>query len=178
MVHRDLAQRIQAVHGDLHRLMGVLVPDLEKELEQQARRELHTLEMPPVIKQGLQKAWMNRSADDPGPPGLQDMTDAFVTHFNKSTVNFSPLGILVENRIPPLELYVSLLKCIWIKERILESPQLRQITPGVSHWPSFIQELEDVSTSSKHLGVVRETDGSRHFPRSVVDLGRISCSRV
>ncbi|KAF6831467.1 hypothetical protein CPLU01_06752 [Colletotrichum plurivorum] len=154
MVHRDLAQRIQAVHGDLHRLMGVLVPDLEKELEQQARRELHTLDMPPMVKQGLQKAWMNRSTDDLGPPSLQDMTDAFVTHFNKSTVTFSPLGILVENRIPPLEMYVNLLKCIWIKEQILESPQLRQITPGVSHWPSFIQELED--TLSTQCGRFRQ----------------------
>ncbi|KAF6791739.1 hypothetical protein CMUS01_16206, partial [Colletotrichum musicola] len=122
MVHRDLAQRIQAVHGDLHRLMGVLVPDLEKELEQQARRELHSLEMPPVVKQGLQKAWTNRFTDDPGLPSLQDMTNAFVTHFNKSTVNFSPLGILEQDSAPGA---------------------LRQITPGVSHWPSFIQELEN-----------------------------------
>lgn len=158
--------------------MGVLVPDLERELEQQARREAHTLDMPPVVTQGLQRAWENRPTDDPTPPSLQDMTDAFFVHFNKSTVNFSPLGILVENRIPPLELYMNLLKCIWIKQQILESPELKEATPGVSHWPSFVQELEDVSNSSKILSFVGNTDRSRHSPRSVVDLDRISCSRA
>ncbi|KAL0929666.1 uncharacterized protein CTRU02_215309 [Colletotrichum truncatum] len=141
-VHQDLAKRIEAVHGDLHRLIGVLVPDLEQALDRQAHREVHTLNIPPVLKEGLQRAWMNRPAEDPEPT-LQEMTDAFVLHYDKSTVHFIPVGILVEDKIPPLGQYISLLKCIWLKQHIRESQQLNQAIPGVSHWPSYVQELED-----------------------------------
>ncbi|KAK2731360.1 hypothetical protein CKAH01_09008 [Colletotrichum kahawae] len=141
-VHHDLVDRISAVHGDLHRLIGVLVPDLQVALDQQAQQQEQSLDIPRLVKDGLLKAWESRSPDEPA-PGLKDITDAFVVHFDRSTVNFTPAGILVENKIPHLEQYLSLLKCVWLKERIDESPELKQAVPGVSHWPSYVQELED-----------------------------------
>ncbi|KAE9570088.1 hypothetical protein CGCF415_v009606 [Colletotrichum fructicola] len=141
-VHHDLVDRISAVHGDLHRLIGVLVPDLQVALDQQAQQQEQSLDIPLLVKDGLLKAWESRSPDEPA-PGLKEITDAFVVHFDHSTVNFTPAGILVENKIPRLEQYLSLLKCVWLKERIDESPELKQAVPGVSHWPSYVQELED-----------------------------------
>ncbi|KAI8175921.1 hypothetical protein K4K52_011710 [Colletotrichum sp. SAR 10_76] len=141
-VHHDLVDRISAVHGDLHRLIGVLVPDLQVALDQQAQQQEQSLDIPLLVKDGLLKAWESRSPDEPA-PGLKEITDAFVVHFDRSTVNFTPAGILVENKIPRLEQYLSLLKCVWLKERIDESPELKQAVPGVSHWPSYVQELED-----------------------------------
>ncbi|GKT41360.1 uncharacterized protein ColSpa_01541 [Colletotrichum spaethianum] len=142
LVHEDLAHRISAVHLDLHRLIGVLVPDLEQALARQGHRELIQLEIPRVVAEGFQKAWdAERREDDLG-PSLQEMADVFVLHYHKSTVNFTA-GILVENRIPEIEQYVSLLKCIWVMRRIRESAELQQSTTSLSHWPSYIQELED-----------------------------------
>ncbi|KAK6215356.1 hypothetical protein QIS74_08375 [Colletotrichum tabaci] len=142
LVHQDLAQRINAVHLDLHRLIGVLVPDLEQALAQQAHRELVQLEIPAIVAEGFQHSWTAERPEDGLDPGLREMADAFVLHYHRSTVNFTA-GILVENRIPELEQYVSLLKCVWVMQRIRESPELHQSTTGLSHWPSYIQELED-----------------------------------
>ncbi|KAJ0347025.1 hypothetical protein KNSL1_006855 [Colletotrichum chrysophilum] len=111
-------------------------------LDQQAQQQEQSLDIPLLVKDGLLKAWESRSPDEPA-PGLKEITDAFVVHFDHSTVNFTPAGILVENKIPRLEQYLSLLKCVWLKERIDESPELKQAVPGVSHWPSYVQELED-----------------------------------
>ncbi|KAF9869676.1 hypothetical protein CkaCkLH20_12863 [Colletotrichum karsti] len=133
---------IQAVHGDLHRLIGVLVPDLQQALDQQAHREEHTLEVPVLVDESFQRAWDSRSPSDPE-PSLREMTDAFVLHFDKSTINFTPIGILVENKIPPLHQYLNLLKCVWLKKHIDQSPELSGVVRGVSHWPSYIQELKD-----------------------------------
>ncbi|OLN96892.1 hypothetical protein CCHL11_02466 [Colletotrichum chlorophyti] len=142
MDHRGLAQRIQSVHSDLLRLTGVLIPDLEHEIDRKARREFQTLEIPLVVYNGLEKAWQDRPDHD-SRPSLQEMTDAFCFHFDKSTVHFNPLGILVDYRKPPLENYINLLKCVWLKKHITKSPKLNQSPPDVSHWPSFVQELED-----------------------------------
>ncbi|GKT81395.1 hypothetical protein ColTof4_13818 [Colletotrichum tofieldiae] len=64
------------------------------------------------------------------------MADVFVLHYHRSTVNFTA-STFVENRIPELEQY-----CVWVMQRIRESPELHQLTTGSSHWPSYIQELE------------------------------------
>ncbi|EFQ31978.1 hypothetical protein CGRA01v4_13160 [Colletotrichum graminicola] len=143
LVHQDLAHRISAVHLDLHRLIGVLVPDLEHALAQQARREPIQLEIPQIVADGLQHAWAAERQQDGSGSSLQEMADVFVLHYHKSTANFTA-GILVENRIPDIEQYLSLLKCIWVMRHIRESPELRQSATGsLSHWPSYIQQLED-----------------------------------
>ncbi|KDN60445.1 hypothetical protein CSUB01_00551 [Colletotrichum sublineola] len=143
LVHQDLANRITAVHSDLHRLIGVLVPDLDHALAQQSRREPIQLEIPPIVADGLQHAWTAERQQGSSGPSLQEMADVFVFHYDKSTVKFTA-GILVENRIPDIEQYVSLLKCIWVMQHIRESPELgRTPTSSLSHWPSYIKQLED-----------------------------------
>ncbi|KAK1997603.1 hypothetical protein LX36DRAFT_578104 [Colletotrichum falcatum] len=143
LVHQDLAHRISAVHLDLHRLIGVLVPDLEHAIAQQGRREPIQLEIPPIVADGLKHAWTAERQQGGLDPSLREMADAFVLHYHRSTFNFTA-GILVENRIPSIEQYVSLLKCVWVMRYIRESPELQQsTTSSLSHWPSYIQELEN-----------------------------------
>ncbi|KAK2055404.1 hypothetical protein LY76DRAFT_520520 [Colletotrichum caudatum] len=143
LMHQDLAHRISSVHHDLHRLIGVLVPDLEHALAQQGRREPIQLEIPPIVADGLQHAWMADRQQGALGPSLREMADVFVLHYHKSTANFTA-GILAEDRIPDIEQYMSLLKCIWVMRHIRGSPELRQSTmSSLSHWPSYIQQLED-----------------------------------
>ncbi|GJC88100.1 hypothetical protein ColLi_10938 [Colletotrichum liriopes] len=142
LAYQDLAYRINAVHLDLHRLIGVLVPDLEQALAQQTHQELVQFEIPPTVTEGFQHSWTADRPEHGLDPGLREMADIFVLHYDRSTVNFTA-GIFVENRVPKLEQYVSLLKCVWVMQRIRESPELHQLTTGFSHWPSYIQELEN-----------------------------------
>ncbi|OHF04642.1 hypothetical protein CORC01_00113 [Colletotrichum orchidophilum] len=142
LVHQDLARRMMDLHLDLHRLIGVLVPDLEQALAQQAQREPIQLEVPQNIDDGFQRAWTTDRPDGALDPSLQEMADAFVIHYHKSTIGFTA-GMLVENRVPELEQYINLLKCIWLMRRIRDLPEMTQSAMTLSHWPSYIQELED-----------------------------------
>ncbi|KAK1623925.1 hypothetical protein BDP81DRAFT_438373 [Colletotrichum phormii] len=141
-IHEDLAERMSAMHLDLRRFMGVLVPDMEQALAQQAHRESFQFEVPPSVEDGFQRAWTADRPDDALEPSLQAMADAFVLHYHKSTIGFTA-GILVENRVPELGQYINLLKCVWLMRRIRGSTEVAQPGPTLSHWPSYIQELED-----------------------------------
>jgi hypothetical protein len=146
-MHRDLANRIHAVHKDLQTLIGVLVPDLAQALENQARRDVHMLDIPPVVATRFGKA---SQADRPSsldgqdpPPELEELANAFILHFNDSTVEFKA-GILVENKIPPVGAYLNLLKCIWLMKQMKECDEI--VNPdSTSHWSSYVLYLEDVS---------------------------------
>jgi hypothetical protein len=127
-MHRDLAYRINAVHMDLHHLAGILVPDLDQALNQQVQRQVHLLEIPTDISDRLRLAAL---ADRPECAnsecfGLQDLSDAFILSYDKSTVRFTA-GLLVTDRIPTLEQYLNLLKCVWIFTRIAASPALSDL---------------------------------------------------
>ncbi|KAL0768621.1 hypothetical protein CaCOL14_009596 [Colletotrichum acutatum] len=141
-IHEDLAGRMNAMHLDLCRFMGVLVPDMEQALAQQVHRESFQFDVPPDIENGFLRAWAADRPDDAFKPSLQEIADAFVIHYHKSTVGFTA-GILVENRVPELGQYISLLKCVWLMRRIRRSNELAQQGRTLSHWPSYIQELED-----------------------------------
>ena len=150
-VHQDLTHQITAVHQTLYRLGGVLVPDFEQALQQQAEREIHTIPIPPAVSQRFRQAAL---VDVPLPaPGedvvfqLEEMADAFVLHFTNSTGQFVA-GILVENMVPPSEQYLNLLKCVWLMQKIHDSEQLKR-QPEESHWPSYIGQLEDVSKNRR-----------------------------
>ncbi|KAL2881198.1 hypothetical protein SGCOL_003489 [Colletotrichum sp. CLE4] len=140
-IHEDLAGRMSAMHLDLRRFMGVLVPDMEQALAQQAHREPFQFEVPPNVEDGFQRAWAADRPDDALEPSLQEMADAFVLHYHKSTIGFTA-GMLVENRVPESGQYINLLKCVWLMRRIRGSTELAQPGPTLSHWPSYIQELE------------------------------------
>jgi hypothetical protein len=144
-MHTDLANRIGSVHFDLRRLIGVLVPDLQHELDQQARREIRLLDVPTDIAEQFRLVALAERPEydtDTAFP-IEELADAFVLHFNKSTKTFSS-GMLVSQREPPLDAYLSLLKCIWVLKRIKASPSHHDTSPA-SHWPSYVRQLEDVS---------------------------------
>jgi len=142
-MHHDLAERITAVHHDIRRLIGILTPDLEAALEQQAHREIHFLDVPvPVAERFRQQSLADRPEYGYDvEPSLGDLTDAFIMHFGTSTVVFRS-GMLLETRLPPAEQYLSLLKCVWLAGKFRCCRALREASPE-SHWPSYVRQLED-----------------------------------
>ncbi|KAK3177784.1 hypothetical protein K4F52_009482 [Lecanicillium sp. MT-2017a] len=144
-MHRDLACQINETRMDIHRLIGLLVPDLEKELDEQSKRQVHLLDIPQAIAERIRLAALaNRSEyckDEYFE--LQDLADAFILNFNKSTVKFKG-GLLVKERTPPIDQYLNLLKCVWVFKRIKASPVLLDMGEE-SHWPSYARQLEEVS---------------------------------
>ncbi|KAM0232656.1 hypothetical protein ACHAP5_010663 [Fusarium lateritium] len=143
-MHRDLADRITAAHHDIRRLMGVLIPDLDEALDQRIQRSVVLLEVPVDLDDQFRFAALTghpeyRIEDD---FELSELSDAFILNFHKSTVNFES-GMLVEDRIPTVDQYLNLLKCVWIFKRIQASPALRVADKDTSHWPSYARQLED-----------------------------------
>ncbi|KAM0218492.1 hypothetical protein ACHAQD_006875 [Fusarium lateritium] len=143
-MHRDLADRITAAHHDIRRLMGVLIPDLDEALDQRIQRSVVLLEVPVDLDDRFRFAALTghpeyRIEDD---FELSELSDAFILNFHKSTVNFES-GMLVEDRIPTVDQYLNLLKCVWVFKRIQACPALRVANKDTSHWPSYARQLED-----------------------------------
>lgn len=149
-MHQDLAQRIAAVHLDLHRLMGVLVPDLGQALDQQAQRQVHLLGVPIDVAERFRVAALTDRPEYESDEGfeLQDLSDAFILNYNRSTISFRG-GLLVTDRIPPVDQYLNLLKCVWLFKKISNSPALLNAQED-SHWPSYTRQLEDASIPLEH----------------------------
>ncbi|KAJ4129346.1 hypothetical protein NW768_007884 [Fusarium equiseti] len=144
LMHRDLAERITDVHHDIRRLMGVLIPDLDEALDQRVQRSVVLLEVPIELDDQFRFAALTghpeyRVEDD---FELSELSDAFIHNFHKSTINFQS-GMLVEDRVPDVDQYLNLLKCVWILKRIQASPALRTANKDTSHWPSYTRQLED-----------------------------------
>jgi hypothetical protein len=128
----------------LDRVAGVVIPDLALALDEQAQRPLYLLDVPePIATRFRQAALSDRPEyNDDDEFSLQDLADAFVLNYDKSTVQFRG-GFLVSDRIPPVDQYLNLLKCVWLHRRIKRSSALLNSSPD-SHWPSYARELEDV----------------------------------
>lgn len=152
-MHADLAYRLDHIHHDIKRLMGVLIPDLDEALR---LREQHTtvlLEVPIDLAERFQWAAINghpeyRTESD---FDLSELSDAFIMNFGGSTVNFKA-GMRVAERVPPIDQYVNLLKCIWLFRRIQGSRALQEADKEISHWPSYARQLEDVSRFGASFG--------------------------
>lgn len=133
--------------------MGLLIPDLEQELNQRERRQPpFLLEVPRDIAKRFRVAAL---ADRPEFTGdysfdLGELSDAFVLNFGNSTklLGGDPS---VSHRIPPLEQYLNLLKSVWIYQRIRQHVPVRVNIESDSHWPSFVGQLEDVSLNEPGL---------------------------
>ncbi|KAF4454030.1 hypothetical protein F53441_3414 [Fusarium austroafricanum] len=154
VMHQDLADKITAVHHDLRRLMGVLIPDLDEALDQQAQHSVALLEVPADLDNQFRLAALSGHPDCRTEDNfeLSELSDAFILNFNKSTINFKS-GILVEHRMPTVDQYLNLLKCIWIFGRIQTSAALRGADKDTSHWPSYARQLEeDLSSQCARFG--------------------------
>ncbi|KAF7553918.1 hypothetical protein G7Z17_g3277 [Cylindrodendrum hubeiense] len=143
LMHHDLVQRINAVHHDIYRIMGVLVPDLEQALNQQAQRHIILIDVPIDVAERFRFEALTERPEyrTDADFELEELSDAFILNFNKATVNFTS-GMIVTERIPPTDQYVNLLKCVWLVKRIRESPPLQNAGQD-SHWPSYVRQLED-----------------------------------
>ncbi|KAK7416812.1 hypothetical protein QQX98_005005 [Neonectria punicea] len=143
LMHHDLAERITAVHHDIYRIMGVMIPDLDTALKQQARRNIFFLDVPIDVAEQFRFAALTDRPEyrTDADFGLEEMSDAFILNFDRATINFRS-GVVVAERIPPVHQYINLLKCVWLFKRIQESPPL-QNTDQESHWPSYLRQLED-----------------------------------
>ncbi|KAF4983944.1 hypothetical protein FZEAL_769 [Fusarium zealandicum] len=171
-MHQDLACRITAAHHDIRRLMGVLIPDLDEALNQRDQRTTVLLDVPVELDDQF------RFAAIAGHPEyrseheyeLDELSDAFILNFNKSTNDFKP-GMLVADRIPPVDKYINLLKCVWVFKKIQASPALQSANRDTSHWPSYARQLEDdLSSQCTRFGrelvkpdIVASTLGREYF---------------
>ncbi|KAH7140108.1 hypothetical protein B0J13DRAFT_61382 [Dactylonectria estremocensis] len=152
-MHHDIVQRISAVHHDIYRIMGVLVPDLEQALHQQAQRHVTLIDVPIDMAERFRFEALTDRPEycSDAEFELEELSDAFILNFNKGTINFQS-GMIVAERIPPIDQYVNLLKCVWLLKRIQQSPPLQNATHE-SHWPSYVHQLEDdISSQCTRFG--------------------------
>lgn len=145
-MHADLANRITHLHYDLHRFMGVMVPDLETELTNRQQRQVYLLEVPLEISERFRLAALTDRPeyDSDEAFALCELSDAFILNFHKSTRIFQS-GQRVADRIPSLEQYLNLLKCVWLFQRMNRDVSEAADASTDSHWPSYVRQLEDVS---------------------------------
>ncbi|KAH8594198.1 hypothetical protein B0O99DRAFT_742105 [Bisporella sp. PMI_857] len=151
-IHRDLADRIDAVHRSILHLHGLLIPDIEQAMTEQRRVMPIPLGVPPDIERKFQAA-AEKSYPQTRMLGhfpLQAGADAFVTHMKASTKNFTA-GNFLRDRTPQINQYIALLKCIYIIRCLHESDELRG-APSDSQWPAYINQLnEDLSVECQRF---------------------------
>ncbi|KAK2748440.1 hypothetical protein FQN55_004379 [Onygenales sp. PD_40] len=142
-VHQDLASRMTNMHNDLRRLMGVMVPSFEEEMQQQAIQQTFTLDVPAEFALRFQQAAEINHPElaEGGQFPLADTASAFAFHFRKSTRGFVAARFeFLERRTVSPAAYVNLLKCIWLMSR-LNQYQSSQLSGSLSHWPSYLKGL-------------------------------------
>ncbi|KAF2457314.1 hypothetical protein BDY21DRAFT_286239 [Lineolata rhizophorae] len=141
-VHKDLAQRIGDVHNDLRKLMGAVIPNYEQARDQMETQESCILEIPSDIANKFERAAEIGRIHSIAPASfpLDESTSAFVVHLQQSTVLFQA-GIFVDQRQPPPQQYLNLLKCVWLMRWMRVSPKLADPS-NQSHWPSYIKKLD------------------------------------
>lgn len=168
-MHHDLASRINAVHLDVQRLMGVTVPDLDEALRQQRQRVIVLLDVPVDLAEQFRLSAINSYSDYRTEEDfeLEDLSDAFVLNWDRGIVKFEA-GMLVADRQPSIDQFVNLLKCVWLFNKFQTSPRLQAADPGESHWPSYVRQLEDVSSS--YYGISNRVNVTRISLRNVVVL--------
>ena len=142
-IHKDLADRIDAVHQSVLHLQGLLIPDVKQAILETGHVLPIPLTVPPEIATRFQMAAekMHPEIRLHGGFPLQAGADAFVTHFDQSTTKFTA-GNFLKERIPEPKQYLELLKCIWLLNGLQESNDLK--TPHKdSQWPGYIDQLNE-----------------------------------
>jgi hypothetical protein len=153
-IHRDLAERINAVadqvvavhHSILH-LQGLLIPDVEQAMSEQGNAVVIQLDIPVDIESKFRTS-AEKSYPEIRTTGnfpLQAGADIFVEHFENSTKNFTAKGNFLDDRKPPPQQYLALLKSVWIMRCLTECNALKD-APRHSQWHGYVQQLnEDLS---------------------------------
>lgn len=146
-IHRDLADRIDAVHQSVLRLEGLLIPDVKQAMNEQERAVVIDVIIPVDIENkfrtSAEKSYPEIRMTGKFP--LKAGADVFVEHFEGSTKNFTAKGNFLDDRKPPPQQYLALLKSIWVMRCLIECDALRN-APRDSQWPGYVQQLnEDLS---------------------------------
>jgi len=142
-IHKDLADRIDAVHRSILHLQGLLIPDVEQAILEQGHSVPITLTVPPEIETKFQTAAVKAHPEirlHGGFP-LQAGADAFVSHFDQSTKGFTA-GNFLKERVPEPKQYLELLKCIWLINGIKDSKDLQNQDKD-SQWPGYVDQLNE-----------------------------------
>lgn len=124
--------------------MGRLDPDYQQAPNIQAHQDTPSVEIPEHIDAKFELASaVGHPELAPNAWQPDEAVDAFVVHFHLSTAKFRE-GILLTERTPPPQQFLSLLKCVWIMRRLKASTHLQKVGP-YSHWPSYIKQLDQVA---------------------------------
>ena len=144
-------QRITGLHTDvliIKRDISALLNEKYPELAEarRAERAVYSVRIPDALVGRLQ-GMLERCNSDGSDRSLtlQEMTDCFLIHFSRSTVQLQPV-LDGSKTYPPLTHYVELLKCQLLMHRIKSVNEL-QNPLRMSHWPGYITALEEVGHS-------------------------------
>ena len=123
------------------RVIDKFDPDSRKELS-------HDLKLPLEVPSALSEEFARQAeidkppADDNSGFPFSAAVEALLFHFNHSTKEFSKTGGRRDERTPPDQSYINLLKSIWILQQLEVHPKLTNPSRNLnSHWPSYITEL-------------------------------------
>jgi hypothetical protein len=143
-IHRDLADRIDAVHQSVLHLEGLLISDVKQAMYEQERAVVIDVIVPVDIENKFRTSAEKSHPEIciTGKFPLQAGADAFVEHFENSTKNFMAKGTFLDDRKPPPQQYLALLKSIWIMRCLTECDALRNAS-GDSQWPGYVQQLNE-----------------------------------
>ncbi|KIW62548.1 hypothetical protein PV04_10715 [Phialophora macrospora] len=138
----QIISRLEDLHLQVRHVVGLLTSNVPQAIQQQEQQLSHTLDCPPAIAAGFQRA----AEQGPGSQRstasrpLSDLTEAFLMHLRQSTINFLPEATFEAQVAPPKE-YISLLKCVWLMTQIEQHPDLHA-ADDESHWPSYVKGLK------------------------------------
>ena len=144
-----MVQRITGLHTDvlcIKRNLSALIaenyPEVAKAIMQQAEQELYSVRIPDSLVGRLQGMLEHCHSDGSSRSlTLQEMTDCFLVHFGKTTVQLEP-ALDGHKTCPPVYQYIELLKCQLLMHRIKSLKEL-QNPPKMSHWPGYVGALEE-----------------------------------
>jgi len=144
--HGSLARRMMSMHNDVLRIgrdIGALLadkfPEVAKAIQMREEQSISTIEIPDLLSYKLDSEF--RCHGLPQAPDLQDMTDCFLVHFNRSTA-LLPYSPRDERTCPPVSQYLELLKCQVLMKNIKTSPEIEQ-PRRMSYWPGYVRALEE-----------------------------------
>lgn len=138
--HEDIVDRIGHNHEDILAHLNRLEFGSTSNLRQLEQAQVEApLQVPPELDQRFSSVCA--ASGNTTRFSLHDLVEAFVIHFEESTIKFSP-GTLRDQQIPDAMHFLNLMKCIWILSRIKSSHEYIGEQPN-SLWHTFVQSLED-----------------------------------
>lgn len=151
------------MHTDVRLILSILngTVNIDQAAGELQHGDLYFLEMPEALVQGFAASTTReRPASVYNGLPLPDMAEAFAQHFAKSTrlvpaASSGPVGPQQRVR-PPVQLYVNLMKCVWLMHRMMDSADLRN-SGRQSHWPGYVRQLQE-DLSNECLRFSRDLD--------------------